>query len=67
MESLEYRPDEETSVIAAKQIRAVAFLLESCTDAGNRPLEGNAARGLAEILKRSADGLAGASRKLKVA
>jgi hypothetical protein len=67
MQNLEYIADEAVSTIAQKQIRCVAFLLESCTEAGNRELDGNVARGMAEILKLSADGLAGVARKLNVA
>lgn len=67
MEYLQYIPDEAASTIAQKQILCIAFLLESCTEAGNRDLDGNVARGMAEILKLSADGLAGVARKLNVA
>ena len=57
-QNLEYVPDERESAIAQRQVRCVAFLLESCTELGNRELDGNIARGMAEILKLSADRLA---------
>lgn len=66
-QNLEYVPDEGASAVAQKQIRCVAFLLESCTELGNRELDGNIARGMAEVLKLSAAGLAGSARQLNVA
>ena len=38
-----------------KAILAVAFLIEWATDVGNEDLEGNAAAGLARILRQVAD------------
>ena len=65
---LRYDPGDTGDAILEKQLRAVAFLLESCSDVGNRPIDGRITQGLAVVLGACADTLARRSlRALKAA
>ena len=67
MQNLEYNPDESKAQIAEKQMRAMAFLIQSYSDSPRRPLGPCALVGLAEMMKFSADDLAGVAPKPNVA
>ena len=49
--------DERDALNIERSIRAVGFLLNMCSDMGNRDMEGNAANGLGYVLNHVADQL----------
>jgi hypothetical protein len=48
-----------------KKILCISFLLEACTEEGNKPLDGAIASGFAEVLRGAAEDAARLRRQLR--